>query len=60
MNKTANSRGQVLFALLMVPLLISLPALADPPPGTPDVTNNFVQLGTMGLGYVMITISHMI
>ncbi len=50
MNKTANSRGQVLFALLMVPLLISLPALADPPPGTPDVTNNFCSTWNNGTG----------
>jgi hypothetical protein len=44
------SRKQVLFALLIAPLLSSLPALAEPPPGTPEVTNTYCGTWNNGTG----------
>ena len=46
----SNSRKQAIFALLIVPLLSSLPVLADPPPGTPDVTNTYCGTWSNGTG----------
>ena len=46
----SKSRSQIILALLMVPLLSSLPVLAAPPPGTPEVTNNFCSIWNNGTG----------
>ncbi|MDP6742856.1 MAG: hypothetical protein QF544_07340, partial [Candidatus Thalassarchaeaceae archaeon] len=40
----------IVLVLLMVPLLSSLPALAAPPPGTPEVTNTFCSIWNNGTG----------
>ncbi|MDP6099073.1 MAG: hypothetical protein QF566_02730 [Candidatus Thalassarchaeaceae archaeon] len=45
-----KSRNQIVFALLIVPFLTSLPVLAEPPPGTPEVTNNFCAVWNGGTG----------
>jgi hypothetical protein len=46
----SKSRKQAIFALLIVPLLSSLPALAEPPPGTPEVTNTYCGTWNNGTG----------
>ena len=45
-----KSRTKIVLVLLMVPLLSSLPALAAPPPGTPEVTNTFCSIWNNGTG----------
>ncbi|MBT4059692.1 MAG: hypothetical protein HOE69_05220 [Euryarchaeota archaeon] len=45
-----KSRKKMILAFLIVPLLSSLPVLADPPPGTPDVTNNYCATWSNGTG----------
>ena len=45
-----KSRKQAIFALLIVPLLSSFPALAEPPPGTPEVTNTYCGTWNNGTG----------
>ena len=46
----SKSRKQTIFALLIVPLLSSFPALAEPPPGTPEVTNTYCGTWNNGTG----------
>ena len=46
----SKSRKQAIFSLLIVPLLSSLPALAEPPPGTPEVTNTYCGTWNNGTG----------
>ena len=45
-----KSRVKIILVLLVVPLLSSIPALAEPPPGTPEVTNNFCAVWNNGTG----------
>ena len=46
----SKSRKQAIFSLLIVPLLSSLPVLAEPPPGTPEVTNTYCGTWNNGTG----------
>ncbi len=46
----SKSRRQTIFALLIVPLFSSLPVLAEPPPGTPEVTNTYCATWNNGTG----------
>ncbi|MBO57444.1 MAG: hypothetical protein CMA77_00380 [Euryarchaeota archaeon] len=45
-----KSRTKIVLVLMIVPLLSSIPALAEPPPGTPEVTNTFCSTWNNGTG----------
>lgn len=49
-SRDNSNRKKIIFALLLVPMLSSLPALAAPPPGVPEVTNTYCSTWNNGTG----------